>query len=95
MKLLVQRFCNQYNTSVGIETRIIDTSLKTCIQRDKKRGEDGGTQSSLAAQEANEAVKQAIILAKENGAQGVAFYEGPGLTEEFKKVIIEAKQELN
>ena len=34
-------------------------------------------------------------LAKENGAQGVAFYEGPGLTEDFKKVIIEAKQELN
>ena len=27
-----------------------------------ERGEDGGTQSSLAAQEANEAVKQAIIL---------------------------------
>ena len=40
-------------------------------------------------------LKQAIILAKENGAQGVAFYEGPGLTEDFKKVIIEAKQELN
>ena len=36
-------------------------------------------------------LKQAILLAKENGAKGVAFYDGPQLTEEYIKVIKETK----
>ena len=36
--------------------------LATWARAIAERGEDGGTQSSIMAQEANEALKQAIIL---------------------------------
>ncbi|MFV0564257.1 MAG: hypothetical protein ACK5NB_00330 [Flavobacteriaceae bacterium] len=40
-------------------------------------------------------LKQAIMLAKQNGAKGVAFFDGPELTEDFLKTIKETKTELN
>lgn len=36
-------------------------------------------------------LKQAIILAKENGAKGVTFFDGPQLTDEYLKAIKETK----
>jgi len=39
-------------------------------------------------------LKQAILLAKENGAKGVTFFDGPGLTEEYLTVIKETKESL-
>lgn len=36
-------------------------------------------------------LKKAILLAKNNGANGVSFYEGPGLTDDFKKAIKQVK----
>ena len=38
-----------------------------------------------------EELKQAILLAKENGAKGVSFYDGPGLTEEYLSIIKKTK----
>ena len=40
----------------------------------------------------NEELKQAILLAKENGAKGVTFFDGPTLTEEYLKTIKEVKE---
>ena len=39
-------------------------------------------------------LKEAILLAKKNGAKGISFYDGGGMTDEFKKVIKEAKESL-
>jgi uncharacterized lipoprotein YddW (UPF0748 family) len=39
-------------------------------------------------------LKEAILLAKEHGAKGVAFYDGPLLTDEYIKVIKETKESL-
>jgi hypothetical protein len=39
-------------------------------------------------------LKQAIILAKENGAKGVSFYEGQTLTDEYLKTIRQTKAGL-
>lgn len=39
----------------------------------------------------NEELKQAIILAKENGAKGVTFFDGPQLSDEYLKTIKETK----
>jgi uncharacterized lipoprotein YddW (UPF0748 family) len=36
-------------------------------------------------------LKQAILLAKENGAKGVTFFDGPELTDDYLKVIKETK----
>lgn len=41
-----------------------------------------------------EELKQSIILAKENGAKGVAFYEGKTLTDAYLQTIKETKAEL-
>ena len=38
-----------------------------------------------------EELKQAILLAKENGAKGVSFYDGPGLTKEYLSIIKKTK----
>ena len=38
-----------------------------------------------------EELKQSILLAKENGAKGVAFYEGKTLTDEYLQTIKETK----
>ena len=40
-------------------------------------------------------LKEAILLAKENGAKGVAFYEGNNLTKEHLTLIKELKGSLN
>lgn len=39
-------------------------------------------------------LKEAILLAKNNGAKGVTFYEGPELTEAYLEVIKETKEAL-
>ena len=41
-----------------------------------------------------EELKQAILLAKENGAKGVAFFDGPAISEDFLKAIKESKESL-
>jgi uncharacterized lipoprotein YddW (UPF0748 family) len=41
-----------------------------------------------------EEFKQAIILAKENGAKGVTFFDGPAISEEYLKAIKETKESL-
>jgi len=41
-----------------------------------------------------EEVKQAIMLAKDNGAKGVTFFDGPALTPEYLKAIKETKESL-
>ncbi|MGB0881176.1 MAG: putative glycoside hydrolase [Polaribacter sp.] len=38
-----------------------------------------------------EELKQAIILAKKNGAKGISFYDGPAITDEYLKAIKETK----
>lgn len=43
----------------------------------------------------SEELKEAILLAKENGAKGVTFFDGPALTEEYLKTIKETKASLN
>ena len=40
----------------------------------------------------SEELKQAIILAKENGAKGVTFFDGPELTDDYLKAIKETKE---
>jgi len=42
-----------------------------------------------------EELKQAILLAKENGAKGVTFFDGPQLTDEYLETIKETKATLN
>jgi len=42
MKDLVQSYCNQSGKVVGFETKVFPVEAKTCVERDKKRGEDGG-----------------------------------------------------
>ncbi|MDO5977486.1 putative glycoside hydrolase [Flavivirga spongiicola] len=39
-------------------------------------------------------LKQAILLAKENGAKGVTFFDGPALTDDYLQVIKETKASL-
>lgn len=39
---LVQKYCNESGRNVGFETKMFPVELKTCIERDKKRGEAGG-----------------------------------------------------
>ena len=41
-----------------------------------------------------EELKQAILLAKENGAKGITFYDGPTLTAAYLQTIKETKAEL-
>ena len=41
-----------------------------------------------------EELQKAILLAKDNDAKGIAFYDGPELTEEYLKVIKETKASL-
>ncbi len=41
-----------------------------------------------------EELKEAILLAKKNGAKGTAFYEGPNLTDEYLAAIKEVKESL-
>ncbi|PCH75759.1 MAG: hypothetical protein COB98_08285 [Flavobacteriaceae bacterium] len=41
-----------------------------------------------------EEVKQAIMFAKDNGAKGVTFFDGPALTPEYLKAIKEVKESL-
>ncbi len=42
-----------------------------------------------------EELKQAILLAKENGAKGVTFFDGPQLTDEYLKTIKDTKATFN
>ena len=42
MRELVQSYCNQSGKIVGFETKMFPVEVKTCIERDKKRGEEGG-----------------------------------------------------
>lgn len=39
-------------------------------------------------------LKEAILLAKENGAKGVTFFDGPALTEEYLNIIKSTKENL-
>lgn len=41
-----------------------------------------------------EEFKQAILLAKENGAKGITFFDGPAISEEYLKAIKETKESL-
>lgn len=41
-----------------------------------------------------EELKQAILLAKENGAKGVSFFDGPTLTDDYLNAIKEIKESL-
>ena len=41
-----------------------------------------------------EELKEAILLAKNNGAKGVTFFDGPALNQEYTKAIKEAKESL-
>ena len=38
--------------------------------------------------------KQAILLAKENGAKGITFFDGPAISEDYLKAIKETKESL-
>lgn len=42
----------------------------------------------------SEELRQAIIFAKENGAKGVTFFDGPSLTDDYLKTIKETKASL-
>jgi len=42
----------------------------------------------------SEELKEAILLAKENGAKGVTFFDGPALKDEYLKAIKETKESL-
>lgn len=42
-----------------------------------------------------EELKEAIIMAKENGAKGITFFDGPALSEDYLKAIKTAKESLN
>ena len=48
----------------------------------------------LPAFKSPEELKEAIVYAKENGAKGVTFFDGPALTAEQLKVIKETKASL-
>jgi sugar phosphate isomerase/epimerase len=41
-----------------------------------------------------EEFKQAILLAKENGAKGITFFDGPAIADEYLKAIKEVKESL-
>ncbi|MFH4965697.1 putative glycoside hydrolase [Gaetbulibacter sp. M235] len=48
----------------------------------------------MPAFKSEEELKEAIVLAKENGAKGITFFDGPALTEENLKTIKETKASL-
>lgn len=41
-KEVIQNYCNQSGKVIGFETKTFTVDVKTCVERDKKRGEDGG-----------------------------------------------------
>lgn len=60
------------------------------------KGRDIGVNTGvyLPPFKSEEELKQAILLAKENGAKGVAFFDGPALTPAYLKTIKEVKEIL-
>ncbi|MEN8126163.1 MAG: putative glycoside hydrolase [Bacteroidota bacterium] len=86
--MIYHGFYNEQIDWIGYATRQGVSDLK---------GKNVGLNSAIyippftSAQE----LKNAIILAKDNGAKGVAFYEGDNLTEEYLTAIKEFKQTLN
>ena len=82
-----------YNGYYNEEVDWIGYATKQGVQDVKHKGilvNTGVYPPFMSAEE----LQKAILLAKENGAKGIAFYDGPELTEEYLKVIKETKASL-
>lgn len=85
--MIYHGFYNEEIDWIGYATKQGVADLKA-----KKVGLNTGVY--LPAFTSSEELKEAIILAKENGAKGVTFFDGPALTEEYLKTIKETKASL-
>tara|TARA_R110000796_G_scaffold35017_3_gene90061 strand:+ start:10448 stop:11584 length:1137 start_codon:yes stop_codon:yes gene_type:complete len=86
--MIYHGFYNEEIDWIGYATKQGVTDLSA-----KKVGLNTGVY--LPPFKSSEELKEAILLAKENGAKGVTFFDGPALTEEYLKTIKETKASLN
>tara|TARA_R110002051_G_scaffold69304_1_gene124595 strand:+ start:9797 stop:10933 length:1137 start_codon:yes stop_codon:yes gene_type:complete len=85
--MIYHGFYNEEIDWIGYATKQGVTDLKA-----KKVGLNTGVY--LPPFKSSEELKEAILLAKENGAKGITFFDGPALTEEYLKTIKETKASL-
>ncbi|WP_148870751.1 putative glycoside hydrolase [Tenacibaculum adriaticum] len=72
----------------------IGYATKQGVEDVKEKGIGINTGVYLPPFKSSEELKQAILLAKENGAKGVTFFDGPALTKDYLEIIKETKASL-
>jgi len=70
----------------------IGFATKQGVEDVKDKGIGVNTGIYIPPFKSSEELKDAILLAKDNGAKGVTFFDGPALTEEYLKAIKESKE---
>ncbi len=73
----------------------IGYATKQGVEDVKNRGIGINTGVYLPPFKSSEELKEAILLAKINGAKGVTFFDGPALTKDYLEVIKQTKASLN
>ncbi|MFT6689257.1 MAG: uncharacterized lipoprotein YddW (UPF0748 family) [Saprospiraceae bacterium] len=72
----------------------IGFATKQGVEDVKDKGIGVNTGVYIPPFKSNEELKKAILLAKENGAKGVTFFDGNALTKEYLQTIKETKESL-
>lgn len=83
-----------YHGFYNEETDWIGYATKQGVDDVKDRITKINTGVFIPAFKSPEELKEAILLAKENGAKGVTFFDGPALTEDYLNTIKETKAHL-
>lgn len=81
-----------YHGFYNEEINWIGYATKQGVADVKDRGVGINTGIYIPPFKSSEELKQAILLAKENGAKGVTFFDGPTLTDDYLKTIKETKE---
>jgi len=83
-----------YHSFYSEETDWIGYATKQGVEDVKDRVTGINTGVFIPAFKSPEELKEAILLAKNNGAKGITFFDGPALTEDYLNTIKETKAHL-
>ncbi|UMB61956.1 hypothetical protein MHL31_07110 [Lutibacter sp. A80] len=83
-----------YHGFYNEEVDWVGFATKQGVDDVKDKGIGVNTGVFIPAFKSVDELKQAIHLAKDNGAKGVTFFDGPAITEEYLKAIKETKESL-
>jgi len=85
--MIYHGFYNEEIDWIGFATR-------QGVEDVKYKGIDVNTGIYIPSFKSASELKEAILLAKDNGAKGITFFDGPALTEDYLKTIKETKESL-